>query len=218
MNVAGEPQVNLILNAPEGTNHHRLEHQQVAALVLLIYGVHERLTGQLPAAEHWLLEQDALLCLAECELRPLEDVAAYCHSNLLKGASAVAQQRRKLHWEVQVCEKPSETRPKVSPVKPTVSSASGYPAPKAAVPSDEEATETETETEDEGPKPGSRPRVVAAGLCSEETGTRDGGTRDGHSAGRAEGVNDEEQAKVSNSGVPKPHEDQERAASVKETG
>lgn len=170
---------------------------EVAALVLLIYGVHERLTGQLPAAEHWLLEQDALLCLAECELRPLEDVAAYCHSNLLKGASAVAQQRRKLHWEVQVCEKPSEfkekprgslrTRPKVSPVKPTVSSASGYPAPKAAVPSDEEATETETETEDEGPKPGSRPRVVAAGLCSEE------------------------QAKVSNSGVPKPHEDQELA-------
>ena len=47
--------MNLILNAPEGTNHHRLEHQQVAALVLLIYGVHERLTGQLPAAEHWLL-------------------------------------------------------------------------------------------------------------------------------------------------------------------
>lgn len=46
----------------------------------------------------------------------------------------------------------------------------------------------------QGPKPGSRPRVVAAGLCSEETGTRDGGTRDGHSAGRAEGVNDEVEA------------------------
>ena len=44
-------------------------------------------------------EQDALLCLAECELRPLEDVAAYCHSNLLKARMLKTSLCRKMPKE-----------------------------------------------------------------------------------------------------------------------
>ncbi|CAJ1415138.1 unnamed protein product, partial [Effrenium voratum] len=138
-----------------------------AQLVPLIYGALQHVSA-LPPAEHWLLK-GALLFLPSCEVKPLEETAAYCHSNLMK-ASNVAKERKKLHWEVQHCENPKDFKERQADraTGPRRSSAKGYPAPapKPAAKADSDApTESEYETDEEEPKPGSRPRVVSAGLA-----------------------------------------------------
>ncbi|CAJ1335365.1 unnamed protein product [Effrenium voratum] len=137
-----------------------------AQLVPLIYGALQHVSA-LPPAEHWLLK-GALLFLPSCEVKPLEETAAYCHSNLMK-ASNVAKERKKLHWEVH-CENPKDFKERQADraTGPRRSSAKGYPAPapKPAAKADSDApTESEYETDEEEPKPGSRPRVVSAGLA-----------------------------------------------------
>eukprot|EP00931_Biecheleriopsis_adriatica_P095270 TRINITY_DN6890_c0_g1_i3.p1 TRINITY_DN6890_c0_g1~~TRINITY_DN6890_c0_g1_i3.p1 ORF type:complete len:762 (-),score=260.93 TRINITY_DN6890_c0_g1_i3:60-2345(-) len=154
--------------------------------------------ASLPPAEHWLVRADGaqnLLHLPSCELRPL-DVAdptpAYVHSSLLQTKSAVPRERRKLHWEVQFCESPAEFKEKALPsrgagerrvpggarsaVRGGPPATGGYsaqqvnPAPAvrtAEAPVSEGETESEYETDDEI-EPGSRPRAVTAGLCTEE--------------------------------------------------
>ncbi|CAL1133706.1 unnamed protein product, partial [Cladocopium goreaui] len=111
---------------------------EIANLVLLIYGAHQSLAGALPSAEHWLLEKDVLLFLPKCELRPLDEhIAAYCHSYLIKAAATVPPQRRRLHWEVQLCERPNDFKEKLrgslrAPRPAPRGQRAGYPAaPKA---------------------------------------------------------------------------------------
>eukprot|EP00438_Fugacium_kawagutii_P020870 Skav228290 [mRNA] locus=scaffold209:18635:20053:- [translate_table: standard] len=75
-------------------------------------------------------EKEVLLFLPKCELRPLEEgIPAYCHSYLIKAATSVPQQRRRLHWE----EKP---RTSLRAQRPALrGQRAGYPAaPKAQEP------------------------------------------------------------------------------------
>ncbi|CAL1133708.1 unnamed protein product, partial [Cladocopium goreaui] len=95
----------------------------------------ERLAARLQRSNE---EKDVLLFLPKCELRPLDEhIAAYCHSYLIKAAATVPPQRRRLHWEVQLCERPNDFKEKLrgslrAPRPAPRGQRAGYPAaPKA---------------------------------------------------------------------------------------
>jgi len=96
------------------------QQEEVTRLVLLIYGAH----CQLPTAassEHWLLRSggiDAVLHLPTCSLRPASALQAptWAHSNLSRASNGnVVSSRRKVHWEVELCDQPAAFQEKVAP-------------------------------------------------------------------------------------------------------
>lgn len=159
---------------------------ELVRTVVLIYGVRRDMEED--ACACWLVRSGSaqgLLHLPSCELRPLEAKAgsAFVHSRLSRASSAVPKAQRTLHWEVKLCDNPAEfketafSKLPVTPRTPKSPAGAGQfrvalsSTPKRPVPaalSDDETESTwATDSEDEV-KPGSRPRVVAAGFLGVE--------------------------------------------------
>merc|ERR1712194_64302 len=92
--------------------------EEVARQVFLIYGAHQELEEV--TSEYWLLRCAGVEALLQLPTLTLKAVDADCppvlaHSNLSRSTSAVTMSRRKLHWEVELCEKPAEFQEKAAP-------------------------------------------------------------------------------------------------------
>lgn len=88
---------------------------EVSRTVVLIYGVYDKLEGAKP--DYWLFRvefSEAVLHLPTCTLQQMDaiEVPVFAHSNLCRSSTAVPASRRKLHWEVEVCDDPTSFQEK----------------------------------------------------------------------------------------------------------
>ncbi len=102
------------LVAGDGPAIQASQADEIVRLVILIYGANRWLTeqGTTTQCSYWLVRHgglEALLHLPNCQLRPLQAVknAARCHRSLFRLSAAVSRDKKKLHWEIHICEDPS---------------------------------------------------------------------------------------------------------------
>jgi len=162
-------------------------------LVVLVYGVHERLNKEaLGSSEHWLVksgELQALLLLPACELLEVEslgDASAFCHRNLSRASIAVSRAKKQLHWEVELSNPSafdSAAQPRSPPTRRSRLSTGGRPSlgrcsqedsPERAPPVDAEvaALIRQRMEEAESSVEGLREDLAAAKASAEEASTR----------------------------------------------
>lgn len=96
----------------------------VVRVVFLLYGVYQELPAEVRSkSDLWLLRSgnlEALLCIKTCELRRLQtgdeasQEAAWCHRSLSRASAGIAKAKKQLHWELELCDRPSEFKEAVA--------------------------------------------------------------------------------------------------------